>query len=211
MKNGMWWLWERWSCCLPWLRRRDRHRGWSSTETKRGRRGCSNSGAPGDRKAAVIAQFVFELAPLRSRNHCWDTGPWGAGTGWDGGNQLNPTGTCNAISPNSPKASLLHPLLPCSAALGWGDKSDQHPAWANHPMQCSRSPSAPPGGQECSVVCSSWSTMLARQLNFNHYRIPNPAGFAAPAQHPLSSREIEMGIFSTWRAEREGEHPPPRH
>lgn len=53
---------------------------------------------------AVIAQFIFELALLRSRNHCWDTGSRGAGTGWDGGNQLSPKG----ISPNSPRASLLH-------------------------------------------------------------------------------------------------------
>lgn len=45
--------------------------------------------------------------------------------------------------------------------------------------------------------------MQAWQLSFNHYHIPNPADFAAPAPYPLSSREVEMGTHSTSQ-----EHPP---
>lgn len=86
---------------------------------------------------------------------------------------------------------------PAPPPRGWEDKSDRHPAWASHPEHCGRDPSALSGRQGCSVVHSSWSTVQAQQLNLNHYQIPDPAGFAAPAQYPLPSREVEKGIFST--------------
>lgn len=44
------------------------------------------------------------LAPLRSRKCCWYRAPWGDGTGWDGGNQLN----MRMLYSKQPRESVLH-------------------------------------------------------------------------------------------------------
>lgn len=94
------------------------------------------------------------LAPLRSRKCCWYRVPWGDGTGWDGGDQLNCRRMGSAFTLNSQRICAAS----ASAVLshwGWGDKGDQHSGGL--PVHCHH-PSAPwrAGG---SVTCSSWSTV----------------------------------------------------
>lgn len=154
---------------------------------------------------AVLAQFIFGLPPLRSRNHCWHTEPRGSWdwVGWRG--SAKPCRNLQTISPNSPRAPPLHLRLPCSATCGWGDKSDQHPTWASDSavQQGSLSPSWR-AGMLCHVQQLEHHVGMAAKLQ----SLPNsqPSWFHSTAQYPLSSREVQMGIFITSQ-----EHPTTRH
>lgn len=137
-----------------------------------GTQGLKGSGYRSDRLRAGSSEKQKSLLGHRTQ---------GAGTGWDGGNQLNPMGTCNIISPDSPG----HLCCTCSCPAHPAELGGQErpaPSWASAVRLGSLSPS---WGQRCSMVHSSWCTVSSK------FPIP------LVLQHPLSSRHIEAGIFSS--------------
>lgn len=91
------------------------------------------------------------LAPLRSRKCCWYRAPWGDGTGWDGGNQLNMSMAVPSLQ--TAQGICASSALPCSATGAGGTRMTST-------QECPCSVRVPqPWRAGGSATCSSWSTV----------------------------------------------------